>query len=125
MLLLSVLLLASPGAATAACHVGAQWSMRPLAMRHKNVVRISDGELAFNGARLSDDLLRQYLQAGARTSPRPGLVIDTTDMPCAVKMRIVAHAEAAGGCTPETCSVFAMGHRPPPPALPPPGGKWP
>ena len=71
MQLLSLLLLASPGVATPACPVGAQWSMRPLALRNKNVVRISDGQLVFNGARLSDDMLRQLLQASARTSPRP------------------------------------------------------
>lgn len=124
MVLLPLLLLASPGAATAARPVGAHWSVRPLTMRNRNVVRISDGELTFNGKRLSDDLPRQYLEAGARTSPRPGFVVDTTDMPCAVEMRIVALAEAAGGCTPETCSAFAMGHRPPPPALPPAGAKW-
>lgn len=125
MLLVFALVLASSDASTTACPVGAHWSMRPLAMRTKNVVRIADGELVFNGAPLSDGLLHQYLQPDARISPRPGLVIDTTDMPCAVKMRIVAYAEAAGGCTPETCSAYAMGHRRPPPAPPPLGGKWP
>lgn len=125
MVLTFALLLVSAGAGAPTCPVGAQWSMRPLPMRNKNVVRIADGVLVFNGARLSESLLREYLRTGAQILPRPGLVIDTTDMPCAIKMRIVAHEEAAGGCTPETCSAYAMGYRPTPPAPPPPGGKWP
>jgi len=125
MLIAFALLLAPAGGATAACPFGPNWGTGPLAMRTKNVVRREDGALVFNGALVSDDVLRQYFHGMTRTSPRPGLVVDTTDMSCADKQRILAHAAAAGGCTPETCSAYPMGHRTPPPALPPPGGRWP
>jgi hypothetical protein len=124
MLIAFALLLAPVGGAPAACSFGPGWGTGPLAMRTKNFIRRQDGVMVFNGALVSDDVLRQYFRSMARTSPRPWLVVDTTDMGCADKQRILAHAEAAGGCTPEVCSAYPMGRRIPPPA-PRPGGRWP
>jgi len=121
--ILAVLMTPVPEAPTA-CPLGPAWGGDEPVRLVRNTLAIESGSLTWNGAPLSDKLLRRYLAAAAGLSPRPAIRVDTTGMDCARLRSLAARIEVAGPCTPALCQAYALKRGTPPPAPPAPGSPW-